>query len=126
MATIDLTVMKDTELRKALRIPFLSDAVKEELSRREENKDALRLEASREAAITAGYPSLADGFTFSDGTTMDFLSLVDFVQRTLAVCDTDPKAVWESTLEARTALGDYKVEGLSKWKSLNALKGATE
>ena len=57
---------------------------------------------------------------------MDFLALVDFVQRTLAISDTDPKAVWESTLEARTALGNYKVEGLSKWKSLNALKGATE
>jgi hypothetical protein len=126
MATIDLTTKTENELRKALRISFMSDAVKEELARREEGKEALRVEASREAAITAGYPSLADGFTFSDGTTMDFLALVDFVQRTLAISDTDPKAVWESTLEARTALGNYQVEGLGKFKSLNVLKGAAK
>jgi hypothetical protein len=113
MATIDFGTVTDIELRKALAIPFLTDSAQAELARREEKA---------KVAAKAALASLqVKGFTFSDGTAMDFLALVDFLQRTLALSDTDPKAMWETVLEARTALGDaYPTK--NKWKTLEAYK----
>jgi len=113
MATIDFGTITENDLRKAMAIPFLADSAKAELARREEEA---------KVAAKAALASLQEnGFTFSDGTAMDFLALVDFLQRTLAVAETDPKAVWAGVLEARTALGDA-FPAKNKWKTLEAYK----
>ena len=111
MTTIDLSVMSENDLRKSLSISLLRPVVEAELNR-------------RQAELTALYaPHLVDGYTFSDGTTMTFHEIVDFVQRTLAIKDTDIASVWSAVSEAREALGDA-MPTANKWKTLESYKFA--
>ena len=68
----------------------------------------------------------ANGYTFSDGTHLDYPALVLFCQTTLAVkADNSPKSVFEAVSEARAALGSlYPTK--NKWKGLQALLDAVK
>lgn len=111
MTTIDLSVMSENDLRKSLSISFLRPAVEAEITRRQAE------------ALSALDTIKAEGFTFSDGTHLSFIELVDFIQRTLAVKDTDIASVWSVVSEARSALGGAYPKNHA-WKTLESYKTA--
>jgi len=113
MSALTLSTATESELRSALKLSFLKDAAEAELAKRE----AQKLEDTK-----AALASLVESGATIAGVHYDFLSLVNFVQRTLAVEDTDHPSVWSVVSEARAALGNYQLPGLGKFKSLNALK----
>lgn len=103
--------MTENDLRKALTISFMRPAVEAEIARRQE------------LALSALDTLKAEGYTFSDGTHYDFNDLVGFIQRTLAVKETDIPAVWNAVVEARGALGDAYPKNHA-WKTLESYKTA--
>lgn len=81
---------------------------------------ALVLKFQKESE-TAARTVRTKGYTFSDGSHLDFTSLVVFVQSTLAVkSDTSPAVVFSTVEEARKALGTL-MPAKNKWKGLQAL-----
>ena len=113
-------LMSSKATRKALLASSATKQLVLDWDAAKASREAAQAEAKSIALAEAYAPHLVDGYTFKDGTHMSFLPLVDFVQRTLAIKDTDFPAVWEAVSEAREALGDA-MPTESKWKGLEAL-----
>ncbi|MFB1502186.1 hypothetical protein [Thiocapsa sp. N5-Cardenillas] len=87
-----------------------------------ESADYKKFEANFQKAQEEATRSVkTNGYTFSDGSHLDFKGLVLFVQTTLGVKDgNSPASVWQGVSEARKALGTL-MPAQNKWKGLQAL-----
>ena len=87
-----------------------------------ESADYKKFEANFQKAQAEATRSVkTKGYTFSDGSHLDFKGLVLFVQTTLGVKDSNaPASVWSVVSEARKALGPL-MPARNKFLGLKAL-----